>query len=104
MTHPRLAVLDDANLAYELEKSREDILNHLGFKHTFSVECPYGTENERSVRAALLRYQLARNHMPDENVEDLDRGNDKDPATSDKEYVRWQLGALTETPMQLMRS
>jgi peptidoglycan/xylan/chitin deacetylase (PgdA/CDA1 family) len=104
VTHPRLAVLDDANLAYELEKSREDILNHLGFKHTFSVECPYGTENERSVRAALLRYQLARNHMPDENVEDLDRGNDKDPATSDKEYVRWQRGALTETPMQLMKS
>jgi peptidoglycan/xylan/chitin deacetylase (PgdA/CDA1 family) len=104
VTHPRLAVLDDANLAYELEKSREDILNHLGFKHTFSVECPYGTENERSVRAALLRYQLARNHMPDENVEDLDRGNDKDPLASDKEYVRWQRGALTETPMALMKS
>ena len=104
VTHPRLAVLDEANLAYELEKSQKDILNHLGFKHTFSVECPYGTENERAVRAALLRYQLARNHMPDENVEDLDRGNDMDPATSDKEYVRWQRGALTETPMQLMKS
>jgi len=104
VTHPRLAVLDDANLTYELEKSREDILNHLGFKHTFSVECPYGTENARSVRAALLRYQLARNHMPDENVEDLDRGSDMDPATSDKEYVRWQRGALTETPMALMKS
>jgi peptidoglycan/xylan/chitin deacetylase (PgdA/CDA1 family) len=104
VTHPRLAVLDDANLTYELEKSREDILNHLGFKHTFSVECPYGTENARSVRAALLRYQLARNHMPDENVEDLDRGSDTDPATSDKEYVRWQRGALTETPMALMKS
>ena len=104
VTHPRLAVLDDANLTYELEKSREDILNHLGFRHTFSVECPYGTENKRSVRAALQRYQLARNHMPDENVEDLDRGNDKDPATSDKEYVRWQRGALTETPMELMKS
>jgi peptidoglycan/xylan/chitin deacetylase (PgdA/CDA1 family) len=104
VTHPRLAVLDDANLTYELEKSREDILNHLGFKHTFSVECPYGTENARSVRAALLRYQLARNHMPDANVEDLDRGSDIDPATSDKEYVRWQRGALTETPMALMKS
>jgi peptidoglycan/xylan/chitin deacetylase (PgdA/CDA1 family) len=104
VTHPRMAVLDDANLAYELEKSREDILNHLGFKHTFSVECPYGTENGRSVRAALLRYPLARNHMPDENVEDLDRGNDKDPLASDKEYVRWQRGSLTETPMALMKS
>src|SRR5215475_14116952 len=43
VTHPRLAVLDDANLVYELEKSRQEILDQLGFKHTFSVECPYGT-------------------------------------------------------------
>jgi hypothetical protein len=42
--------------------------------------------------------------MPDENVEDLDRGNDTDPVTYDKEYVRWQRGALTETPMALMKS
>ncbi len=104
VTHPRLAVLDDANLVYELEKSREDILNRLGFKHTFSVECPYGTENERAVRAALLRYQLARNKMPDENVEDLDRWNEMDPASSHREYVRWQRGPLTETPMALMKS
>lgn len=104
VTHARLAVLDDANLVYELEKSREEILNHLGFKHTFSVECPYGTENERAVRAALQRYQLARNHMPDANVDDLDRGNEMDPAASRKEYVRWQRGPLTETPMSLMKS
>src|SRR2546427_4715125 len=82
VTHPRLAVLDDANLAYELEKSRQDILDHLGFKHTFSVECPYGTENERAVHSALLRYQVARNHMPDAFVGDLDRWNNMDPAAS----------------------
>jgi hypothetical protein len=104
VTHPRLAVLDDLNLAYELEKSRQDILNHLGFKHTFSVECPYGTENERAVRAALVRYQVARNHMPDSWVDDLDRGNEMDPAASGKEYVRWQRGALTKTSMELMKS
>jgi len=104
LTHPRLAVLDDPNLVYELEKSREEILNHLGFKHTFSVECPYGTENERAVQAALLRYQLARNYMPDANVDDLDRSSSVNPANSHKEYVRWQRGALTETPMELMKS
>jgi peptidoglycan/xylan/chitin deacetylase (PgdA/CDA1 family) len=104
VTHPRLAVLDDANLVYELERSRQDILDHLGFAHTFSVECPYGTENERAVQAALLRYQLARNYMPDANVDDLDRSNSLDPAASGKEYVRWQRGALTETPMELMKS
>ena len=104
VTHPRLAVLDDANLAYELEKSRQDILDHLGFKHTFSVECPYGTENERAVHSALLRYQVARNHMPDAFVDDLDRWNNMDPAASREEYVRWQRGPLTETPMGLMKS
>jgi peptidoglycan/xylan/chitin deacetylase (PgdA/CDA1 family) len=104
VTHPRLAVLDDANLAYELEKSRQDILDHLGFKHTFSVECPYGTENERAVHAALLRYQVARNYMPDADVDDLDRSNNLDPVVSRKEYVRWQRGPLTETPMELMKS
>jgi peptidoglycan/xylan/chitin deacetylase (PgdA/CDA1 family) len=104
VTHPRLAVLDDANLVYELEKSRQDILDHLGFRHTFSVECPYGTENERAVQAALLRYRVARNYMPDADVDDMDRSNNMDPTASSKEYVRWQRGPLTETPMDLMKS
>ena len=104
LTHPRLAVLDDANLIYELEKSRQEILDHLGFKHTFSVECPYGTENERAVRFALARYPLARNRMPDAFVEDIDRFSDTDPVSSKKEYVRWQRGALTETSMGVMKS
>lgn len=104
VTHPRMAVLDDANLVYELEMSRQEILDQLGFRHTFSVECPYGTENDRAVQAALLRYQLARNYMPDPDVDDLDRSNDMDPATSRKKYVRWQRGPLTETPMELMKS
>ena len=68
------------------EKSRQDILDHLGFKHTFSVECPYGTENERAVHAALLRYQVARNYMPDAEVDDLDRWNKMDPAASRKAF------------------
>jgi hypothetical protein len=68
------------------------------------VECPYGTENERAVHAALLRYPIARNYMPDREVDDLDRGNIMDPAESHKEYVRWQRGPLTETPMELMKS
>ena len=104
VTHPRLAVLDDTNLVYELEKSRQEILDHLGFRHTFSVECPYGTEDERAVRAALLRYHIARNLMPDTDVDDLDRSNNTNPAVSHKEYVRWQRGPLTETLMELMRS
>src|SRR5271169_3712681 len=37
VTHPRLAVLDGPNLAYELEKSRQEILDHLGPQEIFSV-------------------------------------------------------------------
>jgi peptidoglycan/xylan/chitin deacetylase (PgdA/CDA1 family) len=104
VTHPRLAVLDEANLVYELEGSRQDILDHLGGRHTFSVECLYGTENDRVLEYALARYPLARNRMPDPFVEDLDRGSGKSPSASTREYVRWQRGALTRTPMSLIKS
>jgi peptidoglycan/xylan/chitin deacetylase (PgdA/CDA1 family) len=102
ITHPRLAVLDEANLVYELEKSREDILDHLGPKHTFTIECPFGTEDERVVRYALARYPASRNRLPEPYLEELDRWNEKDPASSPKEYVQWQRGALTATPMSQM--
>jgi peptidoglycan/xylan/chitin deacetylase (PgdA/CDA1 family) len=104
VTHPRVAVLDDANLVYELEKSRQEILDHLGFTHTFSVECPYGTEDSRGVAYALGRFQAARNRMPDSFVEDLDRASTADPTLSKKEYVRWQRGVLTQTPMEQIKS
>jgi hypothetical protein len=42
--------------------------------------------------------------MPDSDVDDLDRASDMNPATSRKEYIRWQRGPLTETPMDLMKS
>lgn len=104
VSHPYLTVLDEANLVYELEKSREDILNHLGPKHTFTIECPYGTEDERVVRYALARYPASRNRLPDSFLEQLNRWNDNDPGTFTKEYIQWQRGVLTATPMSLMKS
>jgi peptidoglycan/xylan/chitin deacetylase (PgdA/CDA1 family) len=104
VTHPSVAILDDANMVYELEKSRQELFDHLGFKHTFSVECPYGTEDSRGVAFALQRFQAARNRMPDSFVEDLDRASTADPTLSKKEYVRWQRGVLTKTPMELIKS
>jgi peptidoglycan/xylan/chitin deacetylase (PgdA/CDA1 family) len=103
ITHPRLAVLDEANLIYELEKSREDILDHLGPKHTFTIECPFGTEDERVVRYALARYPASRNRLPEPFLEEINRWNDKDPAASAKEYVQWQRGVLTATSMSQMK-
>jgi peptidoglycan/xylan/chitin deacetylase (PgdA/CDA1 family) len=104
ITHPRVAALDDANLIYELEKSRQEILDQLGFKNTFSVECPYGSEDSRGVAFALERYQTARNRIPDSFVEDLDRDSTEDPTLSKKEYVRWQRGVLTKTPMDQIKA
>ncbi|HMA54785.1 MAG TPA: polysaccharide deacetylase family protein [Acidobacteriota bacterium] len=103
ITHPRLAVLDDANLDYELEKSRQDILDHLGSKHTFTVECPFGTEDERVVRHALSLYPASRNRLPETFLDELNRWSEKDPAASSSEYVQWQRGALTATPMSRMK-
>ncbi|GAA4424237.1 hypothetical protein GCM10023188_03870 [Pontibacter saemangeumensis] len=104
ITHPRLAALDEANMLYELEKSREDILKQLGPEHTFSAEGPYGTENERVMEYALKLFPATRNRMPAPYLEEINRGSKSQPGASDKEYVQWQRGALTSTPLPLMKS
>jgi len=104
VSHAQLATLDDPNLAYELEKSREEILSFLGPAHTFSIECPYGTENERVVRKALSLYQASRNRMPAEYLDEVNRWSDADPAASANEYVQWQRGPRSATSMAEMKT
>ncbi|MDO1450901.1 polysaccharide deacetylase family protein [Rhodocytophaga aerolata] len=104
VTHPRLAVLDEANLLYELEKSKEDILKQLGPASTFSAEGPYGTEDERVMSYAHKIYPALRNRMPEPFLEELNRSSKIQPGTAGKEYVQWQRGALSKTPMDLMKS
>jgi peptidoglycan/xylan/chitin deacetylase (PgdA/CDA1 family) len=104
VTHPRLAALDEPNLLYELEEAKEELLRHLGPYHTFSAECPYGTENERVMEYALKVHPALRNRMPEPFLEELNRWNDMDPGASDKPYVQWQRGPLSDTPMDLMKS
>jgi peptidoglycan/xylan/chitin deacetylase (PgdA/CDA1 family) len=104
VTHPYLCALDEVNIHYELEKSREDILKELGQKYTFSAEVPYGSEDNRALKYASEVYPSLRNRMPENFVEDLIRSDNKNPGSSGKEYVKWQRGALTETPLDLMKS
>jgi len=104
ISHPRLSVLDEKNMSYELEKSKEEIKNKLGVEHTFSAECPYGTEDERVMKYALDVYPALRNRMPEDFLEELNRGSDKNPTTFSKEYVQWQRGPLSQTPVSLMKS
>lgn len=104
ITHPYLAALDEVNMLYELEKSREDIIRELGQAHTFSAECPYGTENERVMEYAYPIYPALRNRMPEPWLEEINRWGTITPGVSDKEYVQWQRGPLSATPLPLMKS
>lgn len=104
VTHPRLAVLDKVNLLYELEQSKSDIQKFLGEKYTFSVECPYGTEDERVMEYANKIYPALRNRMPEPYLDELNRSSNKQPGESKKEYVQWQRGPLTNTSMEIMKS
>jgi peptidoglycan/xylan/chitin deacetylase (PgdA/CDA1 family) len=104
VTHPYMAALDEPNMVYELEKSREEILNHLGPKHTFSAECPYGTEDERAMAYAHKVYPALRNRMPEKFLLELNRSSRKTPVNQAIEYVQWQRGATTKTPLPMMKA
>lgn len=104
ISHPRLAVLDEANMLYELEKSKADVLKQLGPEHTFSAEAPFGTEDERVMEHALKLFPALRNRMPHPYLDEFNRGNKTNPGTSDKEYIQWQRGALSLTTMRMMKS
>lgn len=104
ISHPRLAVLDEENMLYELEKCKEEIATMLGPDHTFSAECPFGTENERVMEYAYKVHPALRNRMPEPFLEEINRWNDMTPGMSDKPYVQWQRGPLAKTSVPLMKS
>ena len=106
ISHPFFAILDEANMHYELEKSKEDILNHLGAAHTFSAEIPFGTEDKRVMKYAVQSnlFPAYRNIMPDSFVHEINRGYKEAPGNPTKEYVQWQRGPLSKTPMTVMKS
>ena len=104
ISHPRLAVLDEPNILYELEKCKEEINMMLGSEHTFSAECPFGTENERVMEYAYKVHPALRNRMPEPFLEEINRWNDMTPGMSNKPYIQWQRGPLTKTSVPLMKS
>ncbi len=104
ITHASMPALDSANIAYELEKSKEEIKNQLGAQYTFSSEVPYGYENERVMQIAYKIYPALRNRMPEPWLKEIDRASKNTPGTTDKDYIQWQRGATTKTPLPLMKS
>lgn len=105
ISHPRLAVLDEMNLLYELEKNKEEIEHKLGVDHLFSAECPFGTEDERVMEYALSMFPALRNRMPEDFLEEINRSGKFDPSKNyEKEYVQWQRGPLSKTTLETMKS
>jgi len=104
ITHAHMAVLDTTNMFYELEKSKEDIKDHLGEKYTFTAEIPFGVEHPRAMKYSLPAYAALRNLMTDPYMQEINRGYKTQPGMSDKEYVQWQRGGTTKTPLPLMKS
>ncbi|MEO6904896.1 MAG: polysaccharide deacetylase family protein [Ginsengibacter sp.] len=104
VSHAHLAILDSANMGYELRKSKDDILKHLGEKYTFSAEVPFGIEDKRVMKYGFPIYQALRNSMPEPFMDEINRGYTEQPGDSRKEYVQWQRGPLTKTPFSLMKS
>lgn len=104
VTHPRLAVLDEVNMRYELEQSKADLLKYIGPESIFSAEGPYGTENERVMEIAHQIYPSLRNRMPEDWLEEINRGSKMTPGESTKEYVQWQRGPLTRIDITQMKA
>ena len=104
VSHAHLAILDSANMEYELRKSKEEIKKHLGEKYTFSAEVPFGIEDKRVMKYGFPIYQALRNSMPEPWMQEINRGYKEQPGNSDKEYVQWQRGPLSKTPIKLMKS
>jgi peptidoglycan/xylan/chitin deacetylase (PgdA/CDA1 family) len=104
ITHATMPGMDEANIKYELEKSKEEILSQMGAKYTFSCEVPYGYENDRVMQIAYKIYPALRNRMPEPWLKEIDRASRQTPGTTDKDYIQWQRGATTKTSLPLMKS
>ena len=103
VTHPYMPSLDEANMAYEIDKSLDDIREQMGPKHTFSLECPYGIHEERVRPHAESRVPLTRNWVSDSFMDEIMRGNNHDPRSSTREYVQWQRGPRATESLETMR-
>ena len=104
ITHATMPGMDEANIRYELEKSKEEIKNQLGDKYTFSTEVPYGYEDDRVMQIAYKIYPALRNRMPEPFLKEIDRSSRALPHPSDRDYVQWQRGPLSKTSLSLMKS
>ena len=103
VSHPYMPVIDKANIMYEIQKAAEDIRTHIPGDNDFSIECPYGIDDERVLEYVYPEFQFVRNGLKDTFIKEILRGDPEEPVSKDKEYVQWQRGGVTETPMSVMK-
>jgi peptidoglycan/xylan/chitin deacetylase (PgdA/CDA1 family) len=102
--HPYLGALDEPNMLYELEKSREEILDRLGPEHTFSAETPYCSQDERVMQYAGRLYPAIRSKLTDEFFQQIRFSDHKTTPVNQNEYVQWQRGTYTKTPLSVYKA
>jgi hypothetical protein len=91
--------MNKANIAYEVEESKKEMLEQLGSKSQFSVEAPFGIDKPRVMDVVASRFPITRNWVLDDFMNGILRGGRTDPTPLTKEYVQWQRGPLAATPL-----
>jgi peptidoglycan/xylan/chitin deacetylase (PgdA/CDA1 family) len=103
ITHPFMPAQDEANIAYELDKSKQEMLEQLGPKSLFSVEAPFGISDPRVKDVVASRFPITRNWVLDDFMDGILRGDRRDPTQTAKEYMQWQRGPLAATTLTEMK-
>jgi peptidoglycan/xylan/chitin deacetylase (PgdA/CDA1 family) len=106
VSHARLPSLDEANILYEVDKAKEELKDKMGEKHLFSIEAPYGIDDDRVRQVLINRFPLTRNWVSDSDGEFMDgimRGDKRDPAKTTKPYMEWERGPVTATTIDEMK-
>ena len=102
VSHAHLPGLDEANILYEAMNADEDIRAQMGPEHAFSIEASYGIHDPRVEKILVPRFPLTRNWVTDAFMDGIFRGDNRDPGTMKKEYVQWQRGPRSATPLDEM--
>jgi peptidoglycan/xylan/chitin deacetylase (PgdA/CDA1 family) len=103
VSHAHTPGLDEANILYEAMKADEDIRTQMGDEHAFSIEASYGIHDPRVEKILVPRFPLTRNWVTDPFIDGIFRGDNRDPAAMKNEYVQWQRGPMTRTPVEEMK-
>ena len=103
VSHPYMAVLDKANILYEIDKCSQDIEEHLGIDRVLSIECPYGIDDKRVLSYVYPKFPFVRNGLTDPFIKEILRGDPQEPVSEDKEYIQWQRGPVTKTSIDEMK-